>query len=130
MWGFDFPHNVLNKGVLIEGCTGDYCHRLAEDVFPTPFYEIVMAGLIFLGLWMIRKRLPYIGQMTGIYLIFNGIERFLIEKIRVNAVYTFGTFEITQAEIISFVLIIGGAVLFYLATFRWKWTQPPMNAKR
>ena len=50
--------------------------------------------------------------MAGLYLIFNGTERFLIEKIRVNAKYNFGSFGITQAEIISFILIICGVILF------------------
>lgn len=120
MWAFDYPHNVLKQGVPIEGCTGEYCMRLAEPVYPTPFYEIVMALAIFAGLWLIRKRLPYIGQMTGIYLFFNGLERFWIEKIRVNSTYHIFGSEITQAEIISSLLMIGGIVLFFLATYRWK----------
>lgn len=125
MWSYRYPHNVLGKdqGVAIEGCIGDFCNQLANPVYPTPFYEIVMSILIFAGLWMIRKRLPYIGQMTGIYLIFNGLERFFIEKIRVNAVYHFGSVEITQAEIISTVLVIAGGVLLYLSTVKWKKTK-------
>ena len=42
-----------------------------------------------------------------IYLTLNGIERFLIEKIRVNEKYDF-LGGITQAEIISFSLILIG----------------------
>ena len=44
-----------------------------------------------------------------IYLILNGIERFFIEKIRVNTKYDiFG--GITQAEIISSILILIGII--------------------
>ncbi|MBK8502419.1 MAG: prolipoprotein diacylglyceryl transferase [Saprospiraceae bacterium] len=39
MWAYDYPHNVLNQGIPIEGCEGNYCRRLAEKVFPTPFYK-------------------------------------------------------------------------------------------
>lgn len=120
MWAFRYPHNVLRSGEPIPGCTGDYCNQLINPVWPTPFYEIVMALVIFAFLWAIRKRLPYIGQMTGIYLFFNGLERFWIEKIRVNSTYNiFGT-EITQAEIISTGLMLAGIILFILATYRWK----------
>ena len=52
-------------------------------------------------------------MLFAIYLIMNGIERFFIEKIRVNTEYNiFG--GITQAEIISFCLIITGLILSYL----------------
>jgi len=44
-----------------------------------------------------------------VYLTLNGIERFFIEKIRVNTEYNiFG--GITQAEIISFCLILIGII--------------------
>ncbi|MDX1905744.1 MAG: prolipoprotein diacylglyceryl transferase [Bacteroidia bacterium] len=120
MWSFTYPHNVLNQGVDIPGCTGDFCRELAIPVFPTPFYETLMAGALFVGLWAIRKRLPYWGQLTSIYLIVNGIERFLIEKIRVNSTYDINGFSVTQAELISSALVLFGLVLLYLTTSRWK----------
>ena len=52
----------------------------------------------------------------ALYLMFNGIERFLIEKIRVNATFDFIGMEITQAEIISVLFFLAGvaaAVVFY-----------------
>ena len=51
--------------------------------------------------------------MTGLYLIFNGLERFTIEKIRVNTKYESLPFQPTQAEIISLILIIVGAFLLF-----------------
>ena len=94
--------------------------RLAETVFPTPFYETLMAVAIFALLWALRKRMPFWGQMSGLYLFFNGLERFLIEKIRVNATLELFGWEVTQAEIISTLLMIAGVVVFFLATFKWK----------
>jgi len=43
-------------------------------------------------------------------MVMNGTERFLIEKIRVNTKYHFGSLDITQAEIISLVLFVLGVV--------------------
>jgi prolipoprotein diacylglyceryltransferase len=107
MWSFTFPHNVAEEGIPIEGCIGQYCHVLPEPVFPTALYETMMGLLIFGILWTLRKRLDKPGLMFSVYLFFNGIERLLIEQIRVN-VEVAGSF--TQAEIIAIVLIGLGAV--------------------
>ena len=49
-------------------------------VFPTPFYEIVVCLLLFWLLWSIRKKVKLTGRMFAIYLILNGIERFLLKR--------------------------------------------------
>jgi prolipoprotein diacylglyceryltransferase len=116
MWAYDFPHNVLNQGVPIEGCEGHYCRRLAEKVFPTPFYEVIASLIIFLILWMLRKKIKIAGMIFFIYVILNGFERFWIEKIRVNDKIPFLGMNPSQAEIISFLLffigIIGCLILY------------------
>ena len=38
------------------------------------------------------------GVFFSFYLVLNGLERFLIEKIRVNVVYDWGWIQPTQAE--------------------------------
>lgn len=112
LWAFKYPHNVLNQGVEIPNCDpsfwGQYCNELAQPVFPTPVYETTVCLLFFLLLWLIRKRLKVPGMLFAIYLILNGIERFFIEKIRVNSEYFIFGLKITQAEIISFFLILLG----------------------
>ena len=109
MWSFTYPNNVINEGIPIEGCTGRYCMELANPVWPTPFYEVVMAGFIFTFLWSIRKRIKVAGVLFFTYLALNGVERFFIEKIRVNTEYNI-LGGITQAEIISFCLVILGSI--------------------
>ena len=116
IWSYNYPNNVINEGVLIPGCEGNFCYQLAENVYPTPFYEIIMAGIIFLFLWRIRKKINIVGMLFFVYLTLNGIERFLIEKIRVNTKYDI-LGGITQAEIISFCLILTGLLGIY---FLWK----------
>ncbi|MBU2555458.1 MAG: prolipoprotein diacylglyceryl transferase, partial [Bacteroidetes bacterium] len=83
----------------------------AEPVFPTPIYETTMSVIIFLFLWFIRKKIKIAGLLFAIYLMFNGIERFLIEKIRVNNVFELWGLEVTQAEVISTLIFLGGLVL-------------------
>ena len=109
IWSYNYPNNVLGRGIPIPGCEGNFCNQLAENVYPTPFYEIIMAGLIFVFLWNIRKRINIAGILFFVYLTLNGIERFFIEKIRVNTKYDI-LGGITQAEIISFCLILIGVL--------------------
>lgn len=108
VWAYDYPNNVLNAGVLIDGCSGLHCYRLANPVFPTPIYETTICLILFSGLWLSRKRVTIPGVLFSIYLILNGIERFFIEKIRINETYNILGYKITQAEIISVALIILG----------------------
>ena len=119
MFAYTYPHNVVGDGVQFANCTGPYCAYLPLPVFPTPLYEIITCTILFFVLWWYRKKIKIPGQMAGLYLIFNGTERFLIEKIRVNTKYHFGSIAITQAEIISFMLIILGVLLFTQAK-KWK----------
>lgn len=108
MLAYNYPQNVNNDGVVLQGVTDEHNHVLPIPVFPTPFYETVMCTFLFLVLWAIRKRIKIAGLMTGIYLVFNGTERFLIEHIRVNNITTFMGIQLTQAELISFSMVIAG----------------------
>lgn len=121
MWAYDYPNNVINAGVPIEGCIGNYCNHLPIPVFPTAFYEIIMALSLFAFLWAIRKRITIPGMLFGVYLVVNGVERFFIEKIRINTTYEVFSYEITQAEIISSCLIIAGlGIVFSLNRLKKK----------
>ena len=113
MWSYNFPHNVIRSGIPMQDC-GDqfwqpYCYELANPVWPTAFYEIVISLIIFSILWSIRKHVKVKGVLFSIYLIFNGLERFSIEKIRINTEYNI-LGGVTQAEIISFCFVLIGLV--------------------
>ncbi len=112
MWSFDYPHNVLNRGELIEGCDWNYCRRLSEGVFPTPIYETIVSLILAAVLWALRKKMTIPGTLFSLYLIMNGVERFFIEKIRVNDIIDMGFVQATQAEIISVLTVITGIVLW------------------
>ena len=129
IWSYNYPNNVLTynkyqesvlngKMTEISDCAGTffdpYCYQLTNPVFPTPIYEFIMSLLIFAFLWKIRKKINIPGCLFFIYLIFNGLERFFIEKIRVNNEYSF-LGGVTQAEIISVILItLGIAGIFFV----------------
>ena len=115
MWSYDYPHNVNSVGEPLANCFGDkYCNHLVPNVFPTAFYETVMCFILFLIIWNLRKRITTPGVLFSVYLIFNGIERFFIEKIRVNTLYHVGHYAFTQAELISTLLFFTGvAGVFY-----------------
>ncbi len=112
-WAYNYPHNVNEVGSVMNNCKGPYCNQLTPPVFPTTLYEIIACLLLFLILWSVRKKFKIPGQVFGIYLIMNGAERFLVEKIRVNSTYSIFGFHPTQAEIISTLLIIGGIFLLF-----------------
>jgi prolipoprotein diacylglyceryltransferase len=113
MWAFKFPHNVNNIGVHIQGCLGKYCSELPVAVFPTSFYETVACILLFLFLWSIRNKIKAPGILFGIYMILAGVERFFIELIRVNTKYHVFGISFTQAEFISILMVLGGAILCF-----------------
>ncbi|MCB0553678.1 MAG: prolipoprotein diacylglyceryl transferase, partial [Phaeodactylibacter sp.] len=118
LWSYDYPHNILREGIPLEGFAGKYNTHLQPPVFPTPLYETAMAltiGAILIGL---RNRLTtYPGMLFFLYLVFNGTERFLIEKIRVNPEYTNFGITYTQAELIAVILFLIGIIGCF---FVWK----------
>lgn len=113
IWSYTYPNNVINAGVPIQGCEGPYCHVLPVPVYPTPFYETVVCLALFAILWSVRKKISVPGQLFGLYLVLNGIERFFIEKIRVNTKYDIFGFHPTQAELISTALVIAGIAVWF-----------------
>lgn len=116
LWAYDYPHNVNREGISIPGCDwGDYCTHLPMTVYPTPLYEILVGMILFAFLWSIRKKVKLTGRLFAIYLMLNGIERFFIEKIRVNTKYDIFGFHPTQAELISTFLFMSGVILYIYA---------------
>lgn len=116
LWSYDYPNNVNAiigpqrggyEGVAITDgtCFEGYCTHLVPSVYPTPLYETIVCLLFFGVLWALRKRLKPAGSIFFLFLFLNGLERFFIEKIRVNEP-VLG--NITQAEIISSLLMIAG----------------------
>lgn len=116
LWAYSYPNNVMNENTRLEDCFypaefGNYCNYLAEPVFPTPIYELIICLLIFCILWVIRHRVKFHGIVFSVYLIFTGLERFLLEMIRVNDDYTIAGFSLSQAQYIAIILFCIGIAL-------------------
>jgi prolipoprotein diacylglyceryltransferase len=117
LFAYSYSHNVNNVGIPLANCSGTYCATLPVPVFPTPLYEFLMCLIIFGILWKLKDKLPKPLDLFGVYLIFNGIERYSIEQIRVNFKYDFGFWHPTQAELISLSLILCGIIILVYNRF-------------
>lgn len=121
MVAYTYPHNVNSMGAPIAGCEDkEHCNYLPVPVYPTPFYETVLAGIFFGLLIFFRKRIQTPGVLCCLYLVFTGVERFFVEKIRVNTKYHDLPFQPTQAELISIGLIILAIVLYFICKKKQK----------
>ena len=113
MWAYTYPNNVIRAGERMAECSeplGIYCYELAIPVYPTAVYEAMMGVILFTILWKLRNSFSTPGMLFGVYLVFNGLERFSIEKIRINNELYNG---LTQAEMISAGLVVLGLSLFF-----------------
>lgn len=121
MVAYTYPHNVNSMGVKIAGCDeADHCNHLPLPVFPTPFYETIVCLLFFGILMYAQKKIKLAGGLVSLYLVLTGIERFFIEKIRVNTKYHDLPFQPTQAELISIALILLGVALYFVSKSKAK----------
>jgi phosphatidylglycerol:prolipoprotein diacylglycerol transferase len=83
-----------------------------QEVHPTPIYETLAMGLVAYLLWQWRDRFRP-GILFALYLVFAGLERFLIEFLRRNPESVAG---LTTPQLESLVLL--GAGLVWLAVAR------------
>jgi prolipoprotein diacylglyceryl transferase len=121
-FAYNYHHNVNEVGVPIAGCNERFCKQLPVPVFPTPLYEILFGTILFFILWVLRDKLRPAGALFCLYLFLNGLERFLIEKIRVNVRMEFFGLHPTQAEVISAGLMITGIILWIFLSQKYRAT--------
>ncbi|GJI99578.1 hypothetical protein RugamoR64_01170 [Duganella rhizosphaerae] len=98
LWAQTYDNNIYGELIALPG------------VYPTPIYETAMALLCFALLWALRKHAFRIGWLFSVYLMLAGVERLLIEQIRVNPLFNVAGLHATQAEIIAVTLIVLGAI--------------------
>lgn len=93
----DFPE-ITSKfpGGVVPDTT--LCH-------PTPMYEFLLCGILFLLLWRFRQTLKPDGKIFMLYLMFAGAERFSVEFIRVNPRVLLG---LSEAQLIALALLFIG----------------------
>jgi phosphatidylglycerol:prolipoprotein diacylglycerol transferase len=82
-------------------------------VYPTPIYETLMSFVAFSILWKLRRHSHAPGWLFGVYLLLAGVERLLIEFIRVNTYYVLFGVHVTQAQLIAAACVIAGLVVMW-----------------
>jgi phosphatidylglycerol---prolipoprotein diacylglyceryl transferase len=85
-----------------------------QTVHPTPVYETLAMGLGAYILWQLRDRFRA-GILFAIYLVYAGLERFLVEFVRRNEDVLLG---LTQAQLESAVIAIAGLTWIVVAKRR------------
>lgn len=78
-------------------------------VHPTQLYETAAMLAVFWLLWRWRRHHHATGWLFGVYLLFAGSERFLVEFLRAKDDRFFGTF--TLAQLVSVTLVALGCFL-------------------
>ena len=127
LWSETFPRNIIGMDpVVFNAEVRDTACTLAtpSGVYPTMLYEFMMAGVLAGVLWLLRKHPFKGGWLISLYAVFAGIERFLIETIRVNPEAAGGY---SQAQIISVVFVVAGLLGIALLSRRTA-TAPPAGA--
>jgi phosphatidylglycerol:prolipoprotein diacylglycerol transferase len=124
-WGVKFPDGLpISNAENLKNLFGvpvpagiDPATVLA--VHPTQLYEAAAMLLVFAILWSLRKRGRPVGWLFGLYLIFAGIERFLVEILRAKDDRLLGPF--TLAQLTSVIIVAIGVALVY----RWRRAPDP-----
>jgi phosphatidylglycerol:prolipoprotein diacylglycerol transferase len=113
-WGVKFPNgsppstaaNLHAFGVTVSPGVDP---STVMTVHPTQLYEVAAMLVAFAVLWVLRKKGRPVGWLFGVYLVFAGIERFLVEIVRAKDDRLLGPF--TVAQLASVVLVALGALL-------------------
>jgi phosphatidylglycerol---prolipoprotein diacylglyceryl transferase len=78
-------------------------------VHPTQLYEVAAMLVAFAILWRLRKSGRPVGWLFGLYLVFAGVERFLVEIVRAKDDRFLGPF--TLAQLTSVIIAALGVIL-------------------
>ncbi len=110
-WGTDYSKGTYPPSLAFRDfpeIADKYPNHIVPDntpLHPTPVYEFILGVIIFYVLWKLRKKTSPDGKLFMLYLVLAGLERFLIEFIRINPRILFG---LSEAQLISIVLIAIG----------------------
>jgi phosphatidylglycerol:prolipoprotein diacylglycerol transferase len=120
-WAMKFPQglpattvaNLTEMGVTFPPGTDPF---QVVAVHPTQIYETLLMFLAFWWLWRRREHGHAVGWLFGCYLVFAGLERFLVEFLRAKDDRLLGAFTLAQAT--SVLLVVAGMILLRA------WRQP------
>lgn len=115
-WAMTYPNGTVSTLAAENGQLAQLYQQIFPGrevpidipVHPTPVYETLAAIAIFAALWILRRRPMAAGMLFAIYLVLSGLERFLVEFIRINPEYG----SLSQAQWISIGMMILGTWMF------------------
>ena len=116
-WGVKFPNgsppstaaNLHGFGVSVPPGVDP---STVLTVHPTQLYEAAAMLVAFAVLWVLRKKDRPVGWLFGVYLVFAGVERFLVEILRAKDDRLLGPFTI--AQLTSVILVAIGTLLMVM----------------
>ena len=123
--GVDYAHSITGKifhsGQVVWVDSSPWLALVYEakgklsglPLYPTQLYESLSGLLLYLSLAWLHKRKHFDGQVFALYLIVYSLFRFLIEFCRGDRLVRVFNEQITQGQIISFVMVAGGAWLWW-----------------
>jgi len=120
-WAMKFPNglpattvgNLQGMGVHFPAMTDP---NMVVAVHPTQIYETIAMLFVSWWLWRHRDHGHAIGWLCACYLVFGGMERFLVEFVRAKDDRLLGMFSLAQAMSVLLVLV-GGLLML-------KWRVP------
>jgi phosphatidylglycerol:prolipoprotein diacylglycerol transferase len=115
-WAMAFPNAIVgwnSRTVLKLNSHGNLVSGFFPGVRvqPAPIYESLLYLGIFCLMWSIRKKAPE-GRLICLYLILEGLARFMVEFVRINPRVAFG---LSEAQLISLVMITIGLLIWFFA---------------
>lgn len=123
-WGMAFPNGTEPttgiNGICLRSGWPENC-----AVHPTPIYEFIVMMLVFWYIWRRGKRAlqhPLApGVIVGEFLILSGLERFLVEFLRINPRVIFG---MSNAQFTALLSIVAGIALLVIVRRRFRKVDP------
>lgn len=119
-WGTNYENGTVPPSLMFRG--SDVAKGFPDGIVPdntplhpTPIYEFLVMVIIFFILWKFRKKEWPDGKLFTVYLMLAGLERLMIEFIRLNPRLLFG---LSEAQLISIILIAAGVIGYCYFTMK------------
>jgi len=119
-WGTNYENGTVPPSAMFRGSeiAKGFPGGVVPDstpLHPTPIYEFLIMLIVFFILWKLRKKEWIDGKLFTVYLMLAGLERLMVEFIRLNPRILFG---LSEAQLISVILIIAGVIGYYYFTVK------------
>ncbi|NWF88382.1 MAG: prolipoprotein diacylglyceryl transferase [Ignavibacteriaceae bacterium] len=114
-WGTNYENGTVPPSAMFRGSeiAKTFPGGIVPDntpLHPTPIYEFLTMVVIFFILWKFRKKEWPDGKLFTIYLMLAGLERLLVEFIRLNPRILFG---LSEAQLVSIGLFAAGLIGYF-----------------